>query len=112
MGGRLYVGNVDYATTEAELAEFFEQVAEVVSVNIVTDQATGRSRGFGFVEMADQNAANQAIEQLNGKSLGGRALNVSEARPRRDDAGGGRGGGRPGGKGGYGGGSGGRRQRY
>jgi cold-inducible RNA-binding protein len=82
MGTRLYVGNLAYGTTEAELAEFFAQVGDVVEARIVTDRETGRSRGFGFVEMGDENSAQACIEQLDGQSLGGRTLRVNEARPR------------------------------
>jgi RNA recognition motif-containing protein len=99
MTKKLYVGNLDYATTAGELSELFTTMGEVVSVNLITDRMTGRSRGFAFIEMAEQSAADQAIEQLNGRMLGGRALKVAEARPqrRRDDFGYGRG---PGGGGG------------
>jgi RNA recognition motif-containing protein len=107
MAKRLYVGNLDYSTTEAELAEVFGEIGEVVSVSLITDQATGRSRGFAFVEMASDAAAEEAIEDLNGKVLGARAITVAEARPRRD-SGGSRGGGRGSGRGGEGD----RRRRY
>ncbi|MFH1085879.1 MAG: RNA-binding protein [Chloroflexota bacterium] len=107
MEKRLYVGNLPYQTTSEELAEFFTQVGEVVDATVVQDRETGRSRGFGFVEMADEQAAADAVEQLNGKAFGGRTLKVSESKPRapRDDrAGGGSGGGY--GRGGGGGGGG------
>ncbi len=81
MSTRLYVGNLSYATTEATLADLFRSVGEVVSVNIVTDRMTGQSRGFGFVEMADSRAAQNAIDQLNGRMVDGRAIRVAEARP-------------------------------
>lgn len=90
MSKKLYVGNLSYATTEAALAELFGSVGEVVSVSIVTDRMTGQSRGFGFVEMAEQSAAQAAINQLNGRMVDGRSLKVAEARPQesrgaRDD---------------------------
>jgi RNA recognition motif-containing protein len=80
---RLYVGNLDYATTEANLSELFGAVGEVVSVNLITDRMTGRSRGFAFVEMAEASAAQQAIDELNGKTVGERQIKVAEARPKR-----------------------------
>ena len=106
MAKKLYVGNLDFNTTEASLSELFASVGEVVSVSLVTDRMTGRSRGFAFVEMADFDAAKAAIDQLNGKDVDGRALKVAEARPRepRGDS--------PWGGGGGGGGGGGRRRRY
>ena len=82
MGTRLYVGNLSYNSTEAELSDFFAEVGEVIEARIVTDRETGRSRGFGFVEMADEASAQASIEQLNGKSLDGRELRINEARPR------------------------------
>ena len=91
---RIYIGNMSYDTTEEQLREAFEGFGEVVSVNIITDRDTGRPKGFGFVEMADQEAASAAIAGLNGQEINGRALNVNEARPRPDKkpGGGGRGG--------------------
>jgi cold-inducible RNA-binding protein len=83
MSKKLYVGNLDYATTEGVLSELFGTLGEVVSVNLVTDRMTGRSRGFAFVEMAEASAAQQAIGQLNGKTVGERQIKVSEARPQR-----------------------------
>ena len=112
----LFVGNLNFQTTEGELQSLFEQFGEISRVQIMTDRDTGRSRGFGFVEMADDDAAAKAIEALNGKELGGRALNVNEARPKPEGRGG-RGFGGGGGRGGYGrddyrgGGGGGRGQR-
>ncbi len=112
----LFVGNLSFQTTESELQALFEQFGETTRVQIMTDRDTGRSRGFGFVEMADDDAAAKAIEALNGKELGGRALNVNEARPKPEGKGG-RGFGGGGGRGGYGrddyrgGGGGGRGQR-
>ncbi len=85
MGKKLYVGNLNYGTTEAALSELFATVGEVSSVELIIDRMTGRSKGFAFVEMADQSAAAKAIEQLNGHELEGRPLRVAEARPRRDD---------------------------
>jgi RNA recognition motif-containing protein len=87
---KLYVGNLNYATTSATLSELFGGVGEVLSVNVITDRMTGRSKGFAFIEMADYTAAQDAINQLNGKQLDGRSIKVAEARPRRDDRGGGR----------------------
>ena len=83
MSKKLYVGNLAYETTEATLAPLFEAIGEVVSVNLVTDRMTGRSRGFAFVEMAEVDAAQQAINELNGKALDGRDIKVAEARPKR-----------------------------
>lgn len=106
----IYVGNLNYGTTEDDLRALFEAHGTVTSVNLITDRETGRPRGFGFVEMADDNAARTAIEAINGTELDGRTLTVNEARPRQS-RGGPRGGG-GGGRGGYGGGGGGRRDRY
>jgi cold-inducible RNA-binding protein len=80
----IYVTNLTYTTTEEELSELFEPYGRVESVRIITDRATGRSRGFGFVEMPDATEAQAAIAGLNGASLGGRTLTVSEARPREE----------------------------
>ena len=82
MGNRLYVGNLPYTTTSEELEGVFIQAGEVVDCTVVTDRETGRSKGFGFVEMADDAAAAAAVEQLNGTEMGGRTLRVEEARPR------------------------------
>jgi cold-inducible RNA-binding protein len=101
---KLFVGNIPHSTTEAELRTFFEPHGKVDQVSVVTDRDTGRSRGFAFVEMADSGEADKAIAALNGKELGGRALNINEARPKTAGGGGGFGGGRPGGGGGFGGG--------
>ena len=111
MGNRLYVGNLSFSTTEAELRDAFAAHGEVVSAQLVTDRMTGQPRGFGFVEMASAADAQKAIDALNGTELGGRALTVNEARERTGGGGGGgfgggRGGG--GGGGGFGGGGGGR----
>jgi RNA recognition motif-containing protein len=108
MGNRLYVGNLSYGTTELELRELFGQMGTVVDAKMVMDRETGRPRGFAFVEMSSSEEALKAIEQINGRELDGRALNVNEAQER--SGGGGRGGGGGGGRGrGGGGGGGGRR---
>ncbi|HET91922.1 MAG TPA: RNA-binding protein [Chloroflexi bacterium] len=87
MAKKLYVGNLSYSTTDAILSELFGEIGQVLSVNLITDRMTGRSKGFAFVEMADQNAALAAINQLNGQEVDGRALKVAEARPKREDGG-------------------------
>jgi len=97
---KLYVGNLPFSATEAEVSELFEKHGEVHSVALITDRDTGRPRGFGFVEI-DDGAAQAAIDALNGYELNGRALNVNEARERPRGGGGG-GGGRGGGGGGGG----------
>jgi RNA recognition motif-containing protein len=102
----IYVGNLSFQTTERDLENAFAPYGEVQSARIATDRDTNRSRGFGFVEMANQSEAEAAIAGLNGKDLMGRTLTVNEARP-REDRGGGGGGYRGGGGGGYGGGGGG-----
>ncbi len=78
----IYVGNLSYGMSEDELRDAFGAFGEVSSVKILMDRETGRSRGFGFVEMPTQGEAEQAIAQLNGKDVGGRALRINEARPR------------------------------
>jgi len=83
MSKKLYVGNLSYQTTESALSDLFGELGEVLSVNLITDRMTGRSKGFAFVEMAESSAAQQAINQLNGKSLDGRDIKVAEARPKR-----------------------------
>ena len=94
MSMKLYVGNLAFATSSQELQELFAQAGTVESASVVEDRDTGRSRGFGFVEMASKEDGQKAIEQFNGKELNGRALNVNEARPRENrGGGGGRGGG-------------------
>ena len=108
MGKKLYVGNLPYSATEATLRELFAPLGEVTSVSIITDRDSGRSKGFGFVEMATEAAAQQAIAQVNGKNLVERAITVAEARPQTDRGGGFGGGGSRGGFGGGGGGRGGR----
>ena len=100
MGKKLFVGNLSFDTTSAELETLFSEVGTCESASVVTDRDTGRSRGFGFVEMSSSTEAGQAIETLNGRDVGGRQINVNEAKPRE----GGSNGGRPrsgGGGGGY-----------
>ncbi len=89
----IYVGNLSYDTTEEELRSVFAEHGEVVNVNIITDRETGRPRGFGFVEMADAEQGRAAIEQVNGRDVGGHNLTVNEAKPRADRSRGGGGGG-------------------
>jgi cold-inducible RNA-binding protein len=81
MPKKLYVGNLSFQTTEADLTSMFEQHGTVESVRIITDRDTGRSKGFGFVEMTDDEAAEKAIASINGQEVGGRPLTVNEARP-------------------------------
>ena len=87
MAKKIYVGNLNFATTEDSLSDAFAQYGEVISAVIVTDRYTGRSRGFGFVEMDDDNAADAAISALDGKELDGRNLrvNVANSKPRRQN---------------------------
>jgi len=114
MSVRLYVGNLPFSVGEQDLEQLFNQYGQVDSANVVTDRDTGRSRGFGFVEMETQEAAEAAIQALNGYELSGRPLTVNEARPKENRSprggfggGGGRGGfGGGGGRGGFGGGGG------
>ena len=80
---RLYVGGLPYQTTEHDLIDLFEQVGQVTEVSVITDRETGRSKGFGFVEMSDEEAARTAIERLNGTLLGNRTITVNEARERQ-----------------------------
>jgi RNA recognition motif-containing protein len=103
MSNKLYVGNLSFRVTREDLQEHFAAAGAVESANVVYDRETGRSRGFGFVEMADEDAANAAIAQFNGQEYDGRNMVVNEARP-REDRGNGGGGRRGGGGGGYGGG--------
>ena len=106
MGKKLYVGNLSYNVNDSKLQEMFSEYGTVESAAVIQDRMTGRSKGFGFVEMSSDAEAQAAISGLNGKDHSGRALTVNEAKP-REDRGGGGGGGR--GRGGYGGGGGGRR---
>ena len=80
---RLYVGGLPYQTTDNDLSDLFAQVGQVTETSVITDRNTGRSKGFGFVEMSDEQAARTAIERLNGTILGGRTLTVNEARERQ-----------------------------
>jgi len=112
MATKLYVGNLSYQTTDQDLQELFAQSGNVTSAQVVTDRYSGQSRGFGFVEFATEDEAQQAIAAVNGKTVGGRALVVNESRPQAQRtggggggySGGGGGGGNRGGGGGYGGG--------
>jgi RNA recognition motif-containing protein len=110
MGNKLYVGNLPFSATEAELTEAFSQCGTVASAKIITDRETGRSKGFGFVEMSTDAEAAEAITKFNGADYAGRAMTVNEAKPMapREDRGGGGRGGFGGGGGGGGGGRGGR----
>ena len=101
---KIYVGNFDFGLTEPELQALFTPFGTVESVAVVTDRDTGRSRGFGFVEMPDASQANQAMAALNGKDMGGRPLTVNEARQKTDRGPSHRSGGRGGDRGGFGGG--------
>jgi len=110
MSMKLYVGNLSFQTTSEDLQQLFSQVGTVESANVIEDRETGRSRGFAFVEMSSSEEGNAAIQQFNGHDVGGRTLNVNEAKPREDRGGsrgfgGGRGNG--GNRGGFGG-----RSRY
>jgi cold-inducible RNA-binding protein len=100
MSMKLYVGNLAFQTSSSDLQDLFSQHGTVESASVVEDRDTGRSRGFGFVEMSSKEEGEAAIQQLNGKEVGGRALTVNEAKPREDRRPGGGGGGR----GGFGGG--------
>ena len=101
MSTKLYVGNLSFRVSSDDLFEHFSQAGQVESANVVQDRETGRSRGFGFVEMASEDEATSAIAQFNGAEYDGRNMVVNEARPRENGGGGG-------GRGGYGGGGGGR----
>ncbi len=115
MGKKLYVGNLSYDVDSSQLEQMFTGHGTVTSAQIITDRDTGRSKGFGFVEMGSDSEAQAAISALNGQEVGGRALTVNEAKPKENRSGGGGGGygggggGRSGGGGGYGGGGGGGR---
>lgn len=84
MAKKLYCGNLAYHTTEATLSELFGAIGEVVSVNLIIDRMSGRSKGFAFVEMAENDDAQRAVAELNGKNVDGREINVAEARPPRE----------------------------
>ena len=99
MAKKLYVGNLSYDTSDSDLQGMFEEFGTVESVQIIRDRDTGRSKGFGFVEMSNAQEAQAAIDVMNGKEVDGRALTVNEARPREERGGGGGGGGYGGGKG-------------
>jgi RNA recognition motif-containing protein len=98
---KIFVGSLPYKVAEADLKELFEAYGEVTSVKIITDRETGRSKGFGFVEMSDDESAQQSIDGLNGKEVGGRTIAVSQAEEKKPSSGGGY----RGGNGGYGGGN-------
>ena len=114
MGKKLYCGNLSYNVRSAQLEEMFSEFGQVVSAQVIEDRETGRSKGFGFVEMSNDQEANAAIEALNGREHDGRTLQINEARPREQRSGGGYGGGgfSGGRSGGGGGGGGGRRERW
>ncbi|MBK7598601.1 MAG: RNA-binding protein [Acidobacteria bacterium] len=117
MSMKLYVGNLSFETSSSDLETLFTQMGTVESASVVEDRDTGRSRGFGFVEMSSKEEGNAAISEFNGKEVNGRSLTVNEAKPRENRAGGGAGGGFGGGGnrrsgGGFNGGGGGGRSRY
>jgi RNA recognition motif-containing protein len=112
MGKKLYVGNLGYSVTDADLQQMFAAHGTVESAQVVMDRDAGQSKGFGFVEMGSEDEAKAAITALNGQQHGGRTLTVNEARPKENRSGGGGGGGRGGFGGGRGGGGGGRGGRY
>jgi RNA recognition motif-containing protein len=122
MGKKLYVGNLSYNLRDSDLEDMFAAHGSVQSAQVIMDRDTGRSKGFGFVEMSNDQEAQDAISAMNGKEIDGRSLTVNEARPREEGGGGGRrgggggggygGGGGRGGGGGYGGGGGGRGGGY
>jgi RNA recognition motif-containing protein len=117
MGKKLYVGNLAYGVSSSDLQQMFEAHGTVESAQVIMDRDTGRSKGFGFVEMGSDQEAQAAIDSLNGKEVDGRNLTVNEARPKEGGGGGGGGrggygGGGGGGRGGYGGGGGGGRGGY
>ena len=94
MAKKIFVGNLSFQITETDLSNMFGEIGRVESVQIITDRDTGRSKGFGFVEMSDDEAAAKAIERFNGKEVNGRALTVNEARPKDSGSRGSGGGGR------------------
>ena len=108
MGNKLYVGNLSYSVRDENLQQRFSEYGTVTSAKVMMDRDTGRSKGFGFVEMGSDAEAQAAIDGLHGKEFGGRTLTVNEARPKPEGGGGGGRGGYGGGGGGYGGGGGGR----
>ncbi len=113
MGKKLYIGNLSYDVTSSDLEAMLSPHGTIQSAEVIMDRSTGRSKGFGFVEMNSDSEAQAAIAALNGQEQGGRALTVNEAKPREPRSGGYGGGGGGGGGGGYGGGGGGgRRDRY
>jgi RNA recognition motif-containing protein len=113
MGSKLYVGNLSYDVNSSDLEQLFAQYGTVQSAEVISDRDTGRSKGFGFVQMGSDEEAQAAISALNGQEHSGRSLTVNEAKPREDrPRGGGFGGGGGGGRGGYGGGGGGGRGGY
>ncbi len=85
MNNKIYVGNLNYSTTEDELRNMFSQYGTIESVNIITDRFSGQSKGFGFIEMSNADEAQQAIDGMNQQELGGRTLKVNEAREKRND---------------------------
>ncbi len=95
---KIYVGNCSFDVTEQQLRDVFATYGDVASVSVITDRDTGRPRGFAFIEMSDSGAAQNAIRGVNGTQLGGRTLNVNEAKPKTNGGGGGGGGGFGGGK--------------
>ena len=107
MGSKLYVGNLSYNTTSSDLEQLFAQYGTVQSAEVISDRETGRSKGFGFVQMGSDQEAQAAIDAMNGQQHDGRNLTVNEAKPKEPRSGGGYGGGGGGGRGGYGGGRGG-----
>ena len=110
MSNKLFVGNLNYRTTDETLYEAFSAIGNVESATVITDRDTGRSRGFGFVEMASEDEAQEAIQQLDNTELDGRTIRVAQANPRPDSRGGGGGGYRDGGRPRSGGGGGGGRR--
>jgi RNA recognition motif-containing protein len=88
MGKRLYVGNLSYGTTNSDLEELFAQFGTVATADVISDRTTGRSKGFGFVEMSSDQEAKAAVDGLDGKPFGGRVLTVNEAKPREERGGG------------------------
>lgn len=114
MGKKIYIGNISFNADDQSLADLFSQFGNVESARIITDRESGRSKGFGFVEMSTDAEAAEAIEKLNGTDFSGRSINVTEAKPMapRENRGGFGGGGRSGGGGGRGGFGGGNRSRY